>query len=142
MTYARRPLSRLRTDFSRTSPAVIAFWERSASRPESRAVRVATMSTTKAAASSTAAAALNNSIRAERDLAMPTGEIDRRRASRLYWARRRSSPLGVRGLQHVRDRPADHHRAADHAHPLDLEVAEVLGHPLGGQVVGGLRLLL
>src|SRR4051812_50216072 len=85
MMYARRPLSRLRTDFSSTSPAVSAFWERRASRPASRAVCVATIRKTKAAASTTAAAVLNNSIRADRDFAIATGPA----RERLYWADRR-----------------------------------------------------
>src|SRR4051812_18294600 len=100
MMYARRPLSRLRTDFSSTSPAVMAFWERSASRPASRAVCVARIRTTKAAASSTAAAVVNNSIRADSDFEIPTWT---RAPQRLYSPHRRgeavdtrvASPLGM-----------------------------------------------
>src|SRR3954469_8115277 len=149
MMYARSPLSGLRTAFSSTSPAVIAFCERTASRPASRAVRVATMRTTKAAASSTAAAALNNSIRAERDLAMPTGpakidggptDSNGRRGRRSWFGPRRARSRVCR-LEQLGDRAADLHRPAHDAHPLDLELGELLGDPLRGQLVGGLGLL-
>src|SRR3954454_7980183 len=100
MMYARSPLSRFRTDFSSTSPAVMAFWERSASRPASRAVWVARIRTTKAAASSTAAAVVNNSIRADSDFEIPTWT---KAPQRLYSPHRRgeavdtrvASPLGM-----------------------------------------------
>src|SRR5262245_41722168 len=46
-------------------------------------------------------------------------------------ARRRSA---VSGLEHVGHGPADHHLAPDDADPLHLEVGEVVGDPLGGEL--------
>src|SRR5437868_1141416 len=53
----------------------------------------------------------------------------------------RTRRSGVRGLQHLGDRAADHDLAAEDAQALHVEVAELLGHPLGRELVGGLGLL-
>ncbi len=47
----------------------------------------------------------------------------------------------VSGDESVRACPADDDGSAHHAHALDVEVGQLVGHPLGRQLVGRLGLL-
>src|SRR3954453_15242601 len=61
---------------------------------------------------------------------------DSHRATVYPWLR-----LRVRRLKHVGDRSTDQHLAAHDAHAFNLEFGQLLGDPLGGEIVGRLRLL-